>query len=219
MFSLSRRAQLTGCLIVAGIGLTVFFGHGFRPWFDSLALPYELIGASLLIAATWFFVDAVQRVPADESLSPIAPGEWQSWVGVVFCAALLGSMLVALQSFSEHLPLYQNPDASRAGRGVGTLIVSWAILAYVLEQRWKVRRDERDRQIEHQSGQWGRAAATIAIVAIAVLLSFSPTERLQAWSYPAIGHLLIVAVVIGAFVDHAVAAVLYWRDRRQTGEP
>ncbi len=212
--SLSPRSQLIASLVLAGVGLVLFFGNLYRVWFRALDVPYDFIGTALFIAAVWFFVDAVHRVPADDAVASIAPGEWQSWIGVVFCSALLWSMWIAAPHFAEHLPLHQNPDASRAGRGVGTLIAAWAVLGYVLAQRWSIASDERDHRIEQLSGQWGRVATTFAVISVAVLLGFSPTERLQALSYPWISQLLIVALVFGAWVDHAAAAVLYWRDRR-----
>lgn len=211
---LSPRTQLTASLILAGVGLVLFFGNAYRVWFRAADVPYDVIGTAAFIAAVWFFVDAVHRVPTDDAMASIAPGEWQSWIGLAFCSALLWSLWIAAPHFAEHLPIQHNPDASRSGRSVGGLIVAWAVLGYVLAQRWSIAADERDHQIEQLSGQWGRAATTFAIVGVAVLLSFSPTERLQTLSYPWIGQLLIVALVFGAWVDHAAAAVLYWRDRR-----
>ena len=182
--------------------------------FVTLRFTAEVIGTAMFIGAVWFFVDAVHRIPADDAMSAIAPGEWQSWIGFAFCSALLASLWIAAPNFAEQLPIQHNPDASRAGRGVGALIVAWAVLGYVLAQRWSIAADERDHQIEQLSGQWGRAATTFAVVGIAVLLGFSPTERLQTLSYPWIGQLLIVALVVGAWVDHAAAVVLYWRERQ-----
>ena len=49
---------------------------------------------------------------------------------------------------------------------------------------------------------------------IALMLGFSPTDRLQHFSYPMLAQMLVAALVLGAWFDRAAAAVLYWRDRR-----
>ena len=117
---------------------------------------------------------------------------------------------------AAQVPIQHNPEAGAAGRGIGTLFVAWVVLAYVLKQRWNgsVLTDERDLRIEQLSACWGRGATIAAVVGIAVMLGFSPTDRVQAFSYPMLAQMLIGALVLGAWFDHAVAALLYWRDRR-----
>ena len=209
---LQPRTQLIASLLLGGVGLWMFFGDGIELAGASLGF----VGVWLLVAATWFLVDAVQRIPRSEAELAIAPGEWQAWVGTAFLAAVLVSMLLHLDAFAAQVPIQHNPEAGAAGRGIGTLFVAWVVLAHVLKQRWNgsVLTDERDLRIEQLSACWGRGATIAAVVGIAVMLGFSPPDRVQAFSYPMLAQMLIGALVLGAWFDHAVAALLYWRDRR-----
>ena len=103
-----------------------------------------------------------------------------------------------------------------AGKSIGTLFVAWLVLAQVLKQRWAgtVLADERDLQIERVAGEWGRWATASCIIGIALLLGFSDTDRLREFSYPFIAQMLMLTLLWGLWFDQAVAAVLYWRDRR-----
>ena len=212
MKSLDPRTQLMAALALAGIGLWLFFGDGIR----LAGLSLGFVGTWLFVAAVWFAVDAVHRIPRSEAEQAIAPGEWQAWVGVGFVTAVLVAIALNGDAFVARVPIQENPEAGDAGRGIGTLFVAWVVLAYVLRQRWKgtVVADERDHRIEQVSGHWGRGATTAAVVGIALMLGFSPTARLQQFSYPFLAQLLMFALAWGAWSDHVVAAILYWRDRR-----
>ena len=135
-------------------------------------------------------------------------------------AAFLTAVLVALalhaDAFEMQVPIQLNPEAGEAGRSIGTLFVAWVVLAHVLKLRWKgaVLADERDRRIEQLAATWGRCATTGAVIGIAVMLAFSPTQRIQQFSYPTLAQMLMFALVLGAWFDAAVATVLYWQDRR-----
>jgi hypothetical protein len=52
------------------------------------------------------------------------------------------------------------------------------------------------------------------VVAIAVMLGFSDTDRLRGFSYPYIAQMLMLALLCGSWVEQAATALLYWRDRR-----
>lgn len=212
MTVLAPRTQLIACLLLAGVGLALFFGGEYRD-FD---LPLGWVGTVLFVAAVWFCVDAVQRIPHSEDEAAVAHGEWQAWIGVAFVGAVIVASLLKADVFLAQVPIRQNPDAGAAGRGIGTLFVAWLVLAYVLKQRWagKVLEDERDARIELAASQWGRAATAFCIIGIAVLLGFSDTERLRGFSYPFIAQMLMLALLWGLWFDQLVAALLYWRDRR-----
>ncbi len=212
MTVLSPRTQLIACLLLAGVGLALFFGGEYRD-FD---LPLGWVGTVLFIAAVWFCVDAVHRIPHSEDEAAVAHGEWQAWIGVAFVGAVIVASLLKADVFLPQVPIGQNPDAGAAGRGIGTLFVAWLVLAYVLKQRWagKVLEDERDTRIELVASQWGRAATAFCIIGIAVLLGFSDTERLREFSYPFIAQMLMLALLWGLWFDQLVAALQYWRDRR-----
>ncbi|MDQ2701521.1 MAG: hypothetical protein M3Y70_01630 [Pseudomonadota bacterium] len=212
MTLLQPRTQLIAALVLAGTGSWMFFGDGIELAGTSLGFA----GAWLFVAAVWFFVDAVHRIPRSDAELAIAPGEWDAWIGTAFLAAVLAAIVFDADAFAAQVPIQHNLEAGEAGRGIGTLFVAWVVLAYVLRQRWKgsVLADERDHRIEQVSSGWGRGATIAAIVGIALMLGFSPTERLQQFSYPLLAQMLMGALVLGAWFDHAVAAVLYWRDRR-----
>ena len=212
MNGLSPRTQLIACLLLAGVGLALFFGGEYRD-FD---LPLGWVGTVLFVAAVWFCVDAVHRIPHSEDEAAVAHGEWQAWIGVAFVGAVIVASLLKADAFLPQVPIGQNPDAGAAGRGIGTLFVAWLVLAYVLKQRWagKVLEDERDTRIELVASQWGRAATAFCIIGIAVLLGFSDTERLREFSYPFIAQMLMLALLWGLWFDQLVAALQYWRDRR-----
>jgi len=212
MSSLTPRTQLIACLLLAGVGLALFLGGEYR----DLDLPLGWVGTVLFVAAVWFCVDAVHRIPHSEAEATIAHGEWQAWIGVAFVGAVIAASLLKAHVFLPQVPIGQNPDAGAAGRGIGTLFVAWLVLAYVLKQRWagKVLADERDVQIELLASQWGRGATVVCVIAVAVMLGFSDTERLRAFSYPYIAQMLMLALLWGLWFDQAVAAVLYRRDRR-----
>ena len=209
---LSPRNQLIGCLLLAGIGLGLFFSGEYR----DLGLPLGWIGSVLFVAATWFCVDAVHRIPRSEDEAMVAPGEWQAWIGVAFIGAVIAGCLLNADAFKPELPIGRNPEAGAAGRHIGTLFVAWLVLAHVLKQRWagKVLEDERDARIELVASQWARGATAFCVIGIAVMLGFSDTDRLREFSYPFIAQMLMLALLWGLWFDQLVAALLYWRDRR-----
>ena len=212
MAALSARNRLVLWLLAAGVGLALFFTGEYR----DLELPLGWVGTALFVAAVWFCVDAVHRIPHSEDEAAVAHGEWQAWIGVAFVGAVIVASLLKADMFLPQVPIGQNPDAGAAGRGIGTLFVAWLVLAYVLKQRWvgKVLEDERDTRIELVASQWGRAATASCIIGIAVLLGFSDTDRLREFSYPFIAQMLMLALLWGLWFDQLVAALLYWRDRR-----
>ena len=56
---LSPRNQLIACLLLAGVGLALFFTGEYR----DIPLPLGWLGTFLFVVAVWFCVDAVHRVP------------------------------------------------------------------------------------------------------------------------------------------------------------
>ena len=216
MKALSARTRLILWLFAAGIGLALFFTGQYR----DLNLPLGWIGSVLFVAATWFSVDALYRVPQSEEEAVVAPGEWLAWIGVAFVGAVIVASLLQADVFLAQVPISRNPEAGAAGQTIGTLFVAWLVLAAVLKQRWagKVLADERDVQIELIASQWGRGATAVCITGIAVLLGFTDTDRLRDFSYPYIAQMLMLALLWGLWFDQLVAALLYWRDRRAAAQ-
>ena len=213
---LQPRAQLIAWLVLAGIGLALFFSGEYRDF----PLPLGWIGTFLFVAAVWFSVDALHRVASSEAEARVAHGEWQAWIGVAFVGAAIAVSLLKADVFLPQLPIGRNPDAGAVGQRIGTLFVAWLVLAHALKARWagRVIEDERDVRIELIASQWGRYATAFVVIAIALLLGFSDTARLQQLSYPFIAQMLMTALLVGAWFDQLVAAILYWRDRRAVAE-
>lgn len=199
-------------LVLAGAGLALFFSGEYRDF----GLPLGWVGSLLFVAAVWFCVDALHRIPRSEEEAMIAPGEWQAWVGVAFVGVVIVALLLKAHLFLPEVPIGRNPEVGAAGRSVGTLFVAWLVLSHVLKQRWagKVLADERDAQIELAASQWARCATAFCVIGIAVMLGFSDTERVRQFSYPFIAQMLMLALLWGLWLDRLVAAILYWRDRR-----
>jgi hypothetical protein len=161
-------------------------------------------------------VAQLHDTPQGEDEAQVAPGEWQAWVGVAFVGAVIAASVMKAPLFLPEVPIGRNPEAAPAGRAIGTLFVAWLVLSHVLKQRWagKVLADERDARIELLASQWARGATAVCVIAIAVMLGFSDTERLRQFSYPFIAQMLMLALLVGLWFDQLVAALLYWRDRR-----
>jgi hypothetical protein len=212
METFSPRNRLVACLVLAGVGLALFFGGEYR----DIPFPVGWVGTFLFVVAVWFCVDLVQRVPHSDEEAAIAPGEWQAWIGVAFVGAVIVATILRMRVFLPQVPIGHNPEAGAAGRSIGMLFVAWLVLAHVLKQRWagKVLADERDARIALVAGLWARGATAFCVIAIAVMLGFSDTDRLRGFSYPYIAQLLMQALLWGLWFEQVAAAVLYWRDRR-----
>ncbi len=212
MAGFSPRSRLIACLVLAGVGLALFFSGEYR----DIPFPLGWIGTLLFVAATWFCVDQLHRIPRSDGEAAIAPGEWQAWIGVAFVGAVLVSLLLKAHVFLPQVPLGRNPEAGAVGRHIGTLFVAWLVLANMLKWRWSgsVLSDERDARIELIASEWARCATAAVVIGIAVMLGFSDTARVQQFSYPFIAQMLVFALLWGLWFDQLVAAILYWRDRR-----
>jgi hypothetical protein len=181
-----------------------------------LPIPAGWLGSALFVAAVWSCVALVPRLPRSDGEAEIAPGEWQAWIGIAFVGAVVAAMLLKAHVFQVDVPISRNPEALAAGRSIAMLFVAWVVLAQVLRQRWagRVLADERDARIALVAGHWARTVAAGGVVAVAVMLGFSDTARLRAFSYPSIAQMLMLALLCGALCEHVAAAVMYWRDRR-----
>lgn len=212
MLRFSPRSWFVAWLVLAGVGLALFFTGEYR----DLGLPLGWLGVCLFIAAVWFSVAQLHAIPQSDEEAQVAPGEWQAWVGVAFSGAVIAAIMLKAHLFLPQLPIHRNPEIGAAGKSIGSLFVAWLVLAQVLKQRWagRVQADERDVRIELVAGQWARYAAAGGVIAIAVLLGFSDTDRLRDFSYPFIAQMLMLALLAGLWVEQLVTAVLYWRDRR-----
>jgi drug/metabolite transporter (DMT)-like permease len=171
-------------------------------------------GVFLLMAVGWGSLYAISTIPDGRLGESMSHGEWRAWLGSAFTLLIGVYSLVHAPAF-QGLPLPHNPEANHVGRNVVMLLVSWMILAGVLDRRWRgvVREDERDREIAARATGWARMTLVVLAIAMAVLLSFSPAERLAWAPPPMIGHLLIIGLIASCVVEYAVTAFSYWRDR------
>lgn len=216
MLTSRPRLKLIVLVVVAAVGLWMFFGSSMRiPGFHM-----GIIGSLLIAIAAWTSVGMVESLPRSEGEAAISPGEWQAWLGVLFMSAILIATLASVPAFNVPLPVDQNPDANEVGRNIGALLIVWLVLSHVIKGRWgnQVTSDEHDASIERRAGSWSRWVTALAVLGIALALGFGSTDRLQQISHPAIAQLLVAALLLGALTDYLVAALLYWRDRREAVE-
>lgn len=172
------------------------------------------LGMVLLVGTAWISLYAVSRLPNGEIEAMVSPGEWRAWVGFCFTLVAILYFLSKVSVFG-HGPAWGNPDASAVARNLVMLLIAWAVLSVVMGSRWKgaVQEDERDRDIEKQASGWGRGALIVVIVGLAVMLGFSPAEKLQWATHFMIANLLVFALMWGWLCEYAATALMYWRDR------
>lgn len=185
-------------------GPDVLFGVDLGKW-----------GTALLVAVAWVSMFAVSRTPPGEAERSLSPGEWRAWVGVAFMLAATGYFVAKAHVFADG-PAWENHAARAVGRNLVLLLVAWSILNGVLGARWKgrVQEDERDREIEKQAAGWGRGALTACMIGLAVMLAFSPADRLVWATHFMIANLLVFALMWGWLCEYAATALMYWWDRR-----
>jgi hypothetical protein len=202
--------RLAGLLAVAGLALWLLIAS------PSAVLGFDRgkIGVALPVTSAWVSLWRLQRLPRAEFEDRAAPAEWRAWIGLVFMAVAVVYCLAKLQAF-QGAEVWRNPEAGAVGRHLALLLVAWAVLSQLLGSRSQgaVEQDERDREIARRAADWGRAALTFCVIAIAVTLGFSPASRLD-WATPAmVSGLLVFALMWGWLFEYAASAVHYWRDR------
>jgi hypothetical protein len=207
--AVNRRA-FVGLLVLASTGLWLLMAGPNR----LLGLDLGSLGVALLIAATWGALFAVAKLPAHGIENEISPGEWRAWIALAF-TAVIAVYSIAHAPVFQGPPLWRNPDANRVGRNIALLVIAWAVLSRVLATRWdgRIQQDERDREIESKANGWARTSLSVFAIGIAVLLGFTPTERLAWAPPPMIAHLLVIGLIMSCLVDYAYTAIAYWRDR------
>jgi len=207
---MARRGLFIGLFVIAVIANWLLLAGPAKV----LGIDAGNAGIFLLMTVAWSSMYAIGQIPAAGIGNEASPGEWRAWIGLGFVAAIAAYSVVHAHVF-QGPPIWQNPDANRVGRNIAMLVIAWAILSQVLQARWqgRVQQDERDREIETRAGVWARMSLTVFAIGLALLLGFSPSDRL-AWAPPLmIAHLLIVGLILSSLVEYAVTAVSYWRDR------
>ena len=206
-----HRKTLIGLLAVAGLASWLLVaGPG-----DVMGFDTGTTGMVLLTGTAWVALYLVSRIPRSDTEGEVAPGEWKAWVGV-------GFMVVAVSYFLAHVGVFvadgpwNNPDANAVGRNLVMLLIAWTILSSVLKSRWQgvVEEDERDREITRRAEAWGYGALGVYVIGLALMLGFSPAERLQWATHFMIGNLLVLSLMVACLFEHAARAIQYWQDRR-----
>jgi hypothetical protein len=206
-----RRWGFPLLLLVAGLLLWLLLAGPERLFgFDT-----GKAGMALLVTVAWVSLYAARQLPRGELERAASPGEWKARIGMVFMAIAIAYFLARVRVFQGAAVPF-DPEATAVGRNLVLLLVAWAVLSGIVAARWKgeVQEDERDREIARLAGGWGRGALVACVVGIAVMLAFSPAERLQWASHLMIANLLVFALMWSCLFEYAAAVVAYWRDRR-----
>ncbi len=200
-----------GLLLAAGLALWLLLA-GPR---ELLGLEPDHAGMVLLVTVAWLSLYRVSTLSGEALAATVSPGEWQAWIGT-------GFMLVAVLYFSANLHLFshgatfRDGDASAVARNLVMLLIAWTLLSKVMQSRWRslVQEDERDRRIEAQASGRGRGALIFCVISLALLLGFSPVDRLAWASHFMIANLLVFALMVAWLVEYASIAIGHWQDRR-----
>ena len=178
-----------------------------------LGVDTGALGMVLLVTAAWSSLFALSMLPRGERESVVAPGEWKAWIST-------GFMLVAVAYFLGKADVFVGAGfgdhaAQAVARNLVLLLVAWAVLSQVMSSRWKgmVEEDERDREIATRAAGWGRGALVFCVIGIALMLGFSPAERLQWATHFMVANMLVFALMWGWLVECVVSALMYARDR------
>ena len=178
-------------------------------------LGFDAGGAGIALTAlvAWLALHGVSVAPRSEMENAVSPGEWKAWIGVGFSVLAIAYFLSKAHLFFGATDLR---DVQAVGRNLVLMLIAWTVLSWTLENRWKgrVQQDERDREIENVASGWARGALVFVVIGVAVMLGISPARKLE-WATPiAIANLLIFALIWSCFVEYIVTALSYWRDRR-----
>lgn len=203
------RGTLIALLGLAGVASWMLVAGPSR----LLGIDSGHLGMAMLVSTAWFALYAISRLPRD-AIAQVSPGEWKAWVGLGFMVVAVGYFVSHLQVFTVGGPA-DNPHANRIGSHLIMLLIAWTVLSSVLKSRWQgeIEEDERDRQIAVRSQRWAHGAVSAYVIGLALLLAFSPADRLQWATHFRVGNLLVLGLMVASAIEHATRASLYVRDR------
>ena len=208
---MSSRPVLPFLFAAAGLALwSLLAGLEFLRGYDTGAA-----GSAVLLLSAWSALYGLWRLPGEEVERQVSPAEWKAWIGTAFMAVAIGYFIARMDAF-QVASLADSPRAREVGSNLALLLIAWTVLSGVVAARWKdrVQEDERDREIERLGCDWGRGAVTAMIVGLALLLGFSPAERLDWATLPMVASLLLLALMVGTLFENAAVAVRHLLDRR-----
>jgi hypothetical protein len=210
-----HRSTLSTGLLIALAGFALWLLLAGPGWL--LGLRTEAWGILLLMAGAWGLLYAVSRIHPEALENAASPAEWNARIGLTFCTVAMLYFLAKAHVFND-APLRANTAANEVGRNLVMLLIAWAVVSGIVASRWKgaVEQDERDRDIATKAAGWGRGALIFCVLGIAVMLGFTPVDRLV-WATPLmIGNLLIFALIWGWFCEYVATLAYYGKDRGAT---
>ena len=174
--------------------------------------PAYALGPLLLASGSALAAVQFALRPRPEVESRTAPAETEAWLAVVYAGVLIAYLLL-------HAGVFTGSWWSGEARSASIKLLQFAVFHAVISALLRARRgrgvleDERDRQIRHHAVTWGRGVLVAAVVVLAWTLGLSPADRLQ-WATPGTtGLLLVLALLLGWWVQAVVTVAQYWRDR------
>lgn len=180
-----------------------------NPWIDTdLGAAGSAISLISVWIALWLASSQRETLPLDISLA-----EKENWISLFYT----GALALFLASELDVIGVASSPrQLAGMGKVIVAMLIGWAVLSSVIRQRssQRIKRDERDRQLQRHADAVSHTAICVIVVALALTLGLSPMNRL-AWFTPLmIAHLLILALIVASVAGHSYAAWAYWRDRR-----
>jgi len=209
-----RRFALYGLLLMAAVlALWLLFEE---PPGRVLGLDMGQLGMALLVCTAGVALYAADRALGKGFESAASPGEWKAHRGFWFLLTIALFSLISVEMLGHEPVIVLGPDARAVSRNLVMLVGAWLLLSRVTRARWQheVQEDERDREIAARASRWGRGGLMFCVIAMAVTLGFSPSERLV-WATPVMtANLLVYSLMLGGLLEYGAATVYYWRDRR-----
>jgi uncharacterized membrane protein len=178
-----------------------------------LGIDTSAAGTGLLLVTAWFGLWMSTRIPANREAS-VSPGEVRQWVALAFTGAIAAFLVASADTIAR---AEGTSDLRGIGRTVAMLVIGWVLFSAVLRQRAHagVQEDERDRQVQRRADRGSHTTICLLVIALALTLGLSPSDRL-AWATPiVIAHLLVLALVVASLSGCIIAI---WQYRRAASE-
>jgi hypothetical protein len=183
------------------------------PWID-WPFPEGWVGVALMLAAAFAMRRHWDRRAETRGDEPGEP-EREVWHGLASTSLIGAQIATTLYLAGPALALHSDA-AHHLGRTTWTLI-GGAVASWFILHRREVQRDERDRAIVADANRISGHVLAVLIVALAVLLGFTPPQRLAPMSHVFLAHLLLLTLVVSSLVNHALQLWGYRRDTPALG--
>ncbi len=191
--------------LCSGLWLVFWPPTGSAAW---VAVGTPLLGGGSVLVAMQL---ALWRATGLERAA--APAEVNAWVMLLFLGAIMAVLLGNADVMANGL---DGGEAKKLSMKLAVLGLFYVILAQALRARRgnAVLEDERDREIGRLASGWGRFALVFCVIGIAVMLAFSPADKLEWATHFMIANLLVFALISGWLCEYAATVIYYWLDRR-----